>query len=145
MARTKPTASGTVRSWSGQDQRVVAGRVSIADGPVHLERVRLIEVVERLGLAGLGREQLGCPTGVLYRLPGFGELNLLRAFIGDHECDPPALKFVRHDMAPLVSQASVLRPRGAASGMRYQPGAAANKVRQRAAPIRPVLAKVAAG
>jgi hypothetical protein len=145
MARTKPTASGTVRSWSGQDQRVVAGRVGVTDGPVHREHVRLIEVIEGLRLAWLGREQLGRPTGVLYRLPGFGELDLLRALIGDHECDSPALKFVRHDMAPLVWQSSVLRPYGAASGMRYQVGAAANKVRQRAAPIRPVLAKVAAG
>ena len=83
-------------------------------------------MVERLGLAGLGREELGRPARVPHRLPGLGELHLLRAFVGDHECDPAAVKFVPHGMGS--SRVAVLgtgRLRGG-SGLRYHTAATAN-------------------
>jgi hypothetical protein len=42
---------------AGQDQPVVAGRVGVVDGLVHREGVALVQVVERLSLPGLRREE----------------------------------------------------------------------------------------
>jgi hypothetical protein len=59
--------------------------------------------MERLSLAGLGRQQLGTSAGVLDRLPGLDELDLLHALVGHHERDPPAVKPIRHECSPFVA------------------------------------------
>jgi hypothetical protein len=69
--------------------------VRVGDGPVDLELVTVVEVIEALDLAVLQRDQLGLAAFALHRLPGLGELDLLHP-IGRQERDPLALEPVRH-------------------------------------------------
>ena len=70
--RTRPP-SVSVRSWSGlatppgSTSAVVVAGVGIADGPVGLEGVALVEVVEGLDLAGFGRDQVDLGAGLAQR------------------------------------------------------------------------------
>jgi len=72
----------------------------VADGPVHRKGVGLVQVVERLGLTRLGREELRGAPGVLDRLPRLGEFHLLYAFVGGQERYPAAVKIISHERYP---------------------------------------------
>ena len=80
---------------AGQHQPVEVGRGDLADDIVHRERVRLVEVVEALHLTGVDRHELRRAAGLLHRLPGFGELDLLHT-LGGEEGDRLSLEFVSH-------------------------------------------------
>ncbi len=101
-ARTNSTALGLgaqvvgVRDAAGQHQAVVVAGVGVGDDHVDGERVALVEVVERLDLARLGRDQVGLGAGVLDRLARLGQLDLLDALVRDEERDPLALQFISH-------------------------------------------------
>ena len=85
-----------VRDPARQHQAVVVAGVGVGRGDVDLEGVALVEVVERLDLAGLGRDQVGLGARRLDRLARLGQLDLLDALVGDEERDPLALQFVSH-------------------------------------------------
>jgi hypothetical protein len=76
---------------SRQYQPVVVGDADIGDDPVHRERVRLVEVVERLDLTRVRGDQLRRPAGVPYRLPRLGQLDLLHTLGGNQESNLLAL------------------------------------------------------
>ena len=81
-----------------QHQAVVVGRVRVLGGLVDGERVRLVEVVERLHLAVLDRDELRRAAGLLDRLPGLRQLHLLDA-LGGQERDLLAVQFITHTAA----------------------------------------------
>src|SRR3954452_16338401 len=86
-----------VRDAAGQDEPVVVVDGRVRHGLVDRERVRLVQVVERLELARVGRDELGGAPGLLHRLPGLLELDLLRALRRDEEGDLLAVQFISHD------------------------------------------------
>jgi hypothetical protein len=88
-----------VRHPAGQDQPGVVVDVGGVEGGVHLERVGLVEVVEGLDLAGLGRDQPGRAACLLDGLPRLGELDLLDALGRDGEGDGLALKRSTHEVS----------------------------------------------
>jgi hypothetical protein len=85
---------------AGEHEPRVVGGVALVHRVIDRERVGLVEVVEGLDLARVGRDQLGRATRVLDRLPGLGQLDLLDALGGDEERDPLALQLARHVGAP---------------------------------------------
>ncbi len=80
-----------VRNPAGQNEAVVIGGISLRDNFVYRERVGLVQVVERLDLASLGRQELELGPGPFERLPGLGQLDLLDAFRGGQKRDSLAL------------------------------------------------------
>src|SRR5690606_23202083 len=70
-----------------QDQSAEGVRRRLADHLLDGERVRLVEMVERLDGAGLRRHQHGFVPGVHRRLPGLGQLHLLDALGCGQKCD----------------------------------------------------------
>ena len=90
-----------VRDAAGQHEPVVVGRVGVRDGLVDRERVGLVEVVEGLHLAVLGRDQLRRAARLLDGLPRLGQLHLLDAF-GGEERDLLALSV--HQPCPGATQ-----------------------------------------
>jgi hypothetical protein len=76
---------------TGQNECVVLVYAGLGDYPIHRERVPLVEVVEGLNLAGVGREKLRSPTRVLHGLPRLGQLDRLCALGGAEEGDLFAL------------------------------------------------------
>ena len=91
------TAPSSVRSRSGfatppGSTSPSYSPASACDTAVDRERIGLVEVVEGLHLAVVGREQLGRGAGLLDRLPRLGELHLLDALRGDEERDALAIE-----------------------------------------------------
>src|SRR3954447_5559308 len=76
----------------------VSGR-HVLDGRVDLEGVALVEMVERLDLSALQRNQLRRRAGFLDRFPRFGQLNLLGAFVAAQKCNRLARQFVSHGVS----------------------------------------------
>ena len=79
-----------------QYQPVVVVRVGRGGGAVDGEAVGRFEVMERLGLAGLRRDELGRAAGGFDGLPRLGELGLLDALVRHDERDAAALQFGGH-------------------------------------------------
>jgi hypothetical protein len=90
-----------VRDPTRQHQAGVVRGVGLVHGVVDGEGVGLVEVVEGLDLARLGRDQLGAAARLLDRLPGLGELHLLDALGGDEECDALAVQLAHVDLLSL--------------------------------------------
>ena len=84
-----------VRHAAREHEPVVVGRVGVGDRLVDGERVGLVEMVERLDLTVLDRDQLGLAARLLDGLPRLGQLHLLDAF-GGEERDRLALQFIGH-------------------------------------------------
>jgi hypothetical protein len=79
-----------------QDKGVVVARIRLGHRAIDRERVRLVEMVEGLDLAVVGREQLRRAAGLLDRLPRLRELYLLGALRSDDERDALAIELACH-------------------------------------------------
>jgi hypothetical protein len=85
---------------TGQHEAVVLLDVHLARRSVHRERIRLVEVVERLRLTGLRRDQVSFGSCVDDRLPRFRQLNLFDPFVRDEKGDPLTFQFTCHGDLP---------------------------------------------
>src|SRR4051812_10523061 len=81
---------------AGEHQAVVRRHIRAVDRFVHVERVSLVEVVERLHLAVFGSDELRRAARSLYGLPRLGQLDLLDALGSDQERDRLAFEFISH-------------------------------------------------
>ena len=88
----------TLTSWPSLQTDIRNAGGTWVDEEVHVdgERVRLVEVVEGLHLTRLGGEQPRRAAGLLYGLPGLGQLDLLDALGRDQERDRAALQLLVH-------------------------------------------------
>jgi len=84
-----------VRDAARQHEPVVVRGARVVDRLVDGERVALVEVVERLHLAVLDRDEVDLGARLADRLPGLFQLDLLDA-LRCKECDPPALQLLSH-------------------------------------------------
>ena len=83
-----------------QHEAVVVVRIRLLHRLVDGEGVGLVQVIEGLDLSALRGDQLWLAAGLLYVLPGSGELDLLHALVRHQECDSPALDLVSHVSVP---------------------------------------------
>jgi len=101
-------------------ESVVVRRLGVLDRLVGRERLALVVVVEALDLALLQRDQHGLAAGLLDRLPGLGQLDLLDP-VGRQERDALAAELVAHVSTSSVSvsrSAYPARERANAQGAR---------------------------
>src|SRR3954447_2320473 len=81
-------------SW--KHQAVVVGRVRVADRAIDVETVACVQMVERLDVSFLGRDQLRLCARLANRLPWPSQLDLLGSLIRNDERDLLALKLIGH-------------------------------------------------
>jgi hypothetical protein len=97
-----------VRDVAWHHDRVVLGVAGIADRAVHGEGIALVEIVEGLDLAPLGRDQFGRAARAAHRVPRSGEFHLLHALVRGQESDAQAVQFACHQSNPFGSTSSEL-------------------------------------
>jgi hypothetical protein len=89
-----------------EDEPIVFARVGLADRPLGVEDVALVEVVEGLDLPRFGRQQLGFGPRLADGLERLGELDLLDPLVRHQKGDFLVMQLVRHAL-PLPFSAVV--------------------------------------
>jgi len=99
---------GSLMIASGAQVRIIGTRplVIVADGPVDVERVALVEMVEGLHRRLFGGDQVDLGTGLAERPGGLGQLHLLDAF-GEQKGHLLSCQFVCHARSSPYSQVQV--------------------------------------